>query len=109
MQLKYGLRNRRFSGDRATPMLSINQGTVEAGTAAPSRSHAMNIFKNLLFLQGYLADPSEADREHDARTFAPRYGNRVESKRRFAPLGHARMPAHRRTPPSPVLDGCGCG
>lgn len=69
----------------------------------------MNIFKNMLFLQGYLVDPHEADRDVEAQPFAPRYGNRIESERRFAPLGHARTPEARRAPVSPVLGGCGCG
>lgn len=64
----------------------------------------MNIFKNMLFLQGYLVDPREADREDEAQPFAPRYGNRIESERRFAPLGHAQGAAPQR---EPVPSGCG--
>jgi hypothetical protein len=67
----------------------------------------MNIFKNMLFLQGYLVDPREADREDEAQPFAPRYGNRIESERRFAPLGRAHAPAARCAPVAPELGGCG--
>lgn len=69
----------------------------------------MNIFKNMLFLQGYLVDPREADRDNEAQPFATRYGNRIESERRFAPLGHARTQDARHVPVSPVLGSCGCG
>lgn len=70
----------------------------------------MNIFKNMLFLQGYLVDPREAERDADAGPFAPRYGNRVESERRFAPLGHARTPAaHASAPAVLAAGGGGCG
>jgi hypothetical protein len=36
----------------------------------------MNIYKNLLFLHGYLLDPSLADDD-----FGPTYGNRVASEK----------------------------
>ena len=38
----------------------------------------MNIFKNMLFLQGYLIDPREAD-DPDGDSFAQGYGNHVAS------------------------------
>jgi hypothetical protein len=49
----------------------------------------MNIFKNMLFLQGYLIDPREAD-DPDGDSFAQGYGNQVASARAFPPLGNAR-------------------
>jgi hypothetical protein len=49
----------------------------------------MNIFKNMLFLQGYLIDPREAD-DPDGDSFAQGYGNHVASAKAFAPLGNAR-------------------
>ena len=48
----------------------------------------MNVFKNLLFLHGYLIDPHEAD-DPDGDSFAQGYGNQVASDKAFAPLGHA--------------------
>jgi hypothetical protein len=49
----------------------------------------MNIFKNMLFLQGYLIDPREAD-DPDGGSFAQGYGNQVASGKAFPPLGNAR-------------------
>ena len=49
----------------------------------------MNIFKNMLFLQGYLIDPREAD-DPDGDSFAQGYGNQVASAKAFPPLGNAR-------------------
>jgi hypothetical protein len=49
----------------------------------------MNIFKNMLFLQGYLIDPREAD-DPDGERFAQGYGNQGASAKAFAPLGNAR-------------------
>jgi hypothetical protein len=69
----------------------------------------MNIFKNMLFLQGYLVDPREAEREAEAEAFAPRYGNRIESERRFPPPGHARAPRTPRAPVSAVPSAASCG
>lgn len=67
----------------------------------------MNLFKNMLFLQGYLADPREAMHD-EAAAFEPRYGNRVESERRFAPLGHGTGAPVRRAPVAPVAPvACG--
>ena len=51
----------------------------------------MNIFKNMLFLQGYLIDPREAD-DADGDRFARGYGNQVASTQAFPPLGHSRNP-----------------
>ena len=53
----------------------------------------MNVFKNLLFLHGYLIDPREAD-DPDGETFAQGYGNHVASGKAFAPLGHAHVAAN---------------
>ena len=52
----------------------------------------MNIFKNMLFLQGYLIDPREAD-DPDGDRFAEGYGNHIASAKAFAPLGNARTAA----------------
>ena len=49
----------------------------------------MNIFKNMLFLQGYLIDPREAD-DPDGDSFAQGYGNQIASAKAFRPLGNAR-------------------
>ena len=49
----------------------------------------MNIFKNMLFLQGYLIDPREAD-DPDGDSFARGYGNQIASAKAFPPLGNAR-------------------
>ena len=49
----------------------------------------MNIFKNMLFLQGYLIDPREAD-DPDGDRFAQGYGNQIASTKAFPPLGNAR-------------------
>ena len=49
----------------------------------------MNIFKNMLFLQGYLIDPREVD-DPDGDSFAQGYGNQVASAKAFPPLGNAR-------------------
>lgn len=49
----------------------------------------MNIFKNMLFLQGYLIDPREAD-DPDGDSFAQGYGNQAASAKAFPPLGNAR-------------------
>lgn len=48
----------------------------------------MNIFTNLLFLQGYLADPHLFDEDDDR--YSRGYGNRAASDEFFAPLGHAK-------------------
>ena len=61
----------------------------------------MNIFKNMLFLQGYLIDPREAD-DPDGDSFAQGYGNQVASGKAFAPLGHV-QPA-RRQPIAPLAN-----
>jgi hypothetical protein len=47
----------------------------------------MNIFTNMLFLQGYLSDPRWAD-DADAVDYSQGYGNHVASAKAFAPLGH---------------------
>jgi hypothetical protein len=49
----------------------------------------MNIFKNMLFLQGYLIDPREAD-DPDGDSFAQGYGNHIASAKAFPPLGNVR-------------------
>ncbi|MBF6023220.1 hypothetical protein [Lysobacter niastensis] len=67
----------------------------------------MNIFTNLLFLQGHLADPHMFD-EDDER-YSRGYGNRAASEQFFAPLGHARSADERdeaRSDASPALGGC---
>ena len=48
----------------------------------------MNIFTNLLFLQGYLADPYLFDEDDDR--YSRGYGNRAASDEFFAHLGHAK-------------------
>jgi len=48
----------------------------------------MNIFTNLLFLQGYLADPHLFDEDDDRYTRG--YGNRAASDEFFPHLGHAK-------------------
>lgn len=48
----------------------------------------MNIFTNLLFLQGYLADPHLFDEDDDR--YSRGYGNRAASDEFFAHLGHAK-------------------
>lgn len=68
----------------------------------------MNVFTNLLFLQGHLADPHLFDDEDDR--YAKGYGNRVASERFFAPLGHHKT-ARARDADVPqgldlALDGC---
>ena len=71
----------------------------------------MNVFTNLLFLQGHLPDPHLFDDEHER--YAKGYGNRVASERFFAPLGHARRDARDEAPAAvhlnPNLAACGCG
>ena len=72
----------------------------------------MNVFTNLLFLQGHLTDPHLFDDEDER--YAKGYGNRVASERYFAPLGHARREAGRNDAPAPAhprpeLAICGCG
>lgn len=71
----------------------------------------MNVFTNLLFLQGRQTDPHLFDEEDDR--YAKGYGNRVASERYFAPLGHARREARTTAPaavhPNPNLAICGCG
>jgi hypothetical protein len=49
----------------------------------------MNIFKNMLFLQGYLIDPREGD-DPDGDSFAQGYGNQIASAKAVPPLGNAR-------------------
>lgn len=70
----------------------------------------MNVFTNLLFLQGHLTDPHLFD---DDDRYAKGYGNRVASERYFAPLGHARHEAPAEVPAAvhlnPNLAVCGCG
>ncbi|MGO4221566.1 hypothetical protein AB4Y64_06880 [Lysobacter sp. TAF61] len=72
----------------------------------------MNIFTNLLFLQGQQAEPHPFDEDDDR--YSHGYGNAAASHRFFAPLGHAR--AARKSAdatPLPDLDACcalaGCG
>jgi hypothetical protein len=48
----------------------------------------MNIFTNLLFLQGYLADPHLFDEDDDR--YSRGYGNRAASDEFFTHLGHAK-------------------
>lgn len=48
----------------------------------------MNIFKNILFLQGHLTDPRDADDE-DRTSYAQGYGNHVASEKALGRLGHA--------------------
>ena len=48
----------------------------------------MNIFTNLLFLQGYLADPHLFDEDDDR--YSRGYGNRAASDEFFPHLGHAK-------------------
>ncbi|GAA5067179.1 hypothetical protein [Lysobacter panacisoli] len=68
----------------------------------------MNVFTNLLFLQGHLADPHLFDDEDDR--YAKGYGNRIASERFFAPLGHHKT-VRTRDADAPqgldlALDGC---
>lgn len=75
----------------------------------------MNIFKNLLFLQGYPTDTHDHDEAlpllgHAGDAFAP-YGNRVASERFFGKLGHhqaAAAPAEARQLANACVAG-GCG
>ena len=48
----------------------------------------MNIFTNLLFLQGYLVDPHLFDEDDDR--YARGYGNRAASDEFFPHLGHSK-------------------
>lgn len=52
----------------------------------------MNIFKDMLYLHGYLIEPRFAE-ELEPEHYAEGYGNRIASKKAFAPLGrgHARQ------------------
>lgn len=72
----------------------------------------MNIFKNLLFLQGYLTDPRDAD-DVDGISYAQGYGNHVASERAFGRLGHAHAAGRDAAAPAPLVnDLCtagGCG
>lgn len=57
----------------------------------------MNIYKGLLYTQGYLLDPQYAD---DATPrYADGYGNRIANERAFPRLGHARASAPAAAPP----------
>ncbi|MFD0739658.1 hypothetical protein ACFQZQ_10245 [Lysobacter koreensis] len=47
----------------------------------------MSIFKNILFLQGYLTDPRDAD-DADGTSYARGYGNRIASEKALGRLGH---------------------
>jgi hypothetical protein len=61
----------------------------------------MNIFTNLLFLQGHLVDTHLFDEDDDRFSS---YGNRAASEKFFAPLGHAR--GKERNGNEPQLDAC---
>ena len=72
----------------------------------------MNIFTNLLFLQGHLADPHLFDEDDD------RYSQRVRQSCRLAEVlrparPRARQARQEATRPEPHLDpnfaACGCG
>lgn len=66
----------------------------------------MNIFKSLLFLEGYITDPRVLDDE-----FAQRYSNKLAAQRRFgnefAQPGFARRDGQEESP-LPVPAAC-CG
>ena len=68
----------------------------------------MNVFKNLLFLQGYLINPADAD-DPDGDNFAQGYGNQVASGKAFAPLGHAHATASRLSAPQDLCPTGACG
>lgn len=67
----------------------------------------MNIYKGLLFLEGFRIPTEHAD---DAE--ASGYGNRVASQQAFPALGHARAGRHRTADAAFADDLCpsgGCG
>lgn len=70
----------------------------------------MNIYKNLLFLHGFVLDPElVADSE---KSYAEGYGNRVANRRALQPLGHARSRLREQPMPAAVDQACvagGCG
>lgn len=68
----------------------------------------MNIFKNMLFQQGYLHDPRFGDDVDEEVSYAEGYGNRVLSEKTFAPLGHDHAKA-RRAGPTLGNDPCPTG
>jgi hypothetical protein len=69
----------------------------------------MNIYKNLLFLHGYLLDPKVAEDD-----FGPTYGNRVASEKALrAPWQPERdltdLVAKFEGSDLPAVEPCGCG
>lgn len=68
----------------------------------------MNIYKNLLFLHGYLHDTRFAD---PPRSYAGGLGNQAAARQAFPRLrGTPPRQERRATAPAPVLAGCGgCG
>lgn len=64
----------------------------------------MNMFKNLLFLHGYLVDASLDDESE----FGPTYGNRVASEKSFGvAYGRHATSAEQRADAFCVQGGCG--
>ena len=62
----------------------------------------MNLFKGLLFLEGYVTDPHLFE-----PPFAPQYGNQRASERSFRDAFAA--PAFGREPGAPAAGPLGCG
>lgn len=72
----------------------------------------MSIFKNILFLQGYLTDPRDAN-DSDEVSYARGYGNHIASEKAFGRLGHAHANERGAAAPDTLAnDVCateGCG
>lgn len=64
----------------------------------------MNIFKGLLFLEGYLTDTSLADDE-----FGPSYGNKTASQRAFRDAFSEPEFGRREAVSSEPCSAAGCG
>ena len=64
----------------------------------------MNIYKNLLFLHGYLTDTAQADDD-----YGPTYGNRVASEKLLRESWELERDLREITPPAPRGEPCNAG
>jgi hypothetical protein len=72
--------------------------------AACNPEKPVNIYKSLLFLHGYILDPTLADDD-----FGPTYGNRVASEKLLREPWQPERDLAKVQPAAVVPAACGCG
>lgn len=68
----------------------------------------MNFYQGLLFLNGYILDPRQAD--DNAPHYSTGYGNRAAAERTFRKLGNKRgnAPTFKTVAPPPITQTADC-